>query len=97
MPAELSTSPSGCPTRLSRPREKFALLHLQTPTARFDITSFSFQLFAVRDIEAEEELTISYVATTDTTKERQTNLESYGFQCSCAACLAPSESDATRA
>ncbi|KAJ7886625.1 hypothetical protein B0H14DRAFT_2498516 [Mycena olivaceomarginata] len=66
-------------------------------TAHFDITSFSFQLFAVRDIEADEELTISYVATTDTTKERQTNLESYGFQCSCAACLAPSESDATRA
>ncbi|KAJ6589940.1 hypothetical protein DFH09DRAFT_1140480 [Mycena vulgaris] len=63
----------------------------------FDIPTFSYQLFAVRDIVKGEELTLAYTSPQSVTKERQSSLEPYGFQCTCAACREPFESDARRA
>ncbi|KAJ7030011.1 hypothetical protein C8F04DRAFT_1115032 [Mycena alexandri] len=63
----------------------------------FDLSTFSFQLFATRDIAKDEELTISYINLRAPAKDRQLALEPYGFQCACSACLAPSSSDIQRA
>lgn len=65
-------------------------------TWRFDLPSFAFHLRAVREIEENEEICISYIHTNSTTAERQDHLEPYGFQCTCASCLDP-ESDNRRA
>ncbi|KAJ6466295.1 hypothetical protein C8R45DRAFT_485048 [Mycena sanguinolenta] len=62
----------------------------------FDLPSLSFRLYAVRDIPAGEELTLSYVEVDVPTAERQKSLKPYGFTCTCAACTDPS-SDARRA
>ncbi|KAF7357582.1 SET domain-containing protein [Mycena sanguinolenta] len=62
----------------------------------FDLPSLSFRLYAVRDIPAGEELTLSYVEVDVPTAERQESLKPYGFTCTCAACTDPS-SDARRA
>ncbi|KAJ7747769.1 hypothetical protein B0H16DRAFT_1554505 [Mycena metata] len=66
-------------------------------TWHFDLPTFSFQLFATRDIAKDEELTISYIGLGEPAKDRQLALEPYGFQCTCPACLAPSFSDVQRA
>ncbi|KAJ6466293.1 hypothetical protein C8R45DRAFT_1021204 [Mycena sanguinolenta] len=60
------------------------------------ISSFSYRLYAVCDIPSDEELTFSYVDTEKPRAERQKELKSYGFVCTCAACSDPS-SDARRA
>ncbi|KAF7357580.1 SET domain-containing protein [Mycena sanguinolenta] len=62
----------------------------------FDVPSFSYRLYAVRDIPAGEELTFSYVDIEKPTAERQKVLKPYGFVCTCSACTDPS-SDARRA
>ncbi|KAJ6593405.1 hypothetical protein B0H19DRAFT_1090194 [Mycena capillaripes] len=66
-------------------------------TARFDVATFSYQLFAARDIAKGEELTLSYTGLNLPAMLRQKSLEPYGFQCTCSACLTPFESDAQRA
>ncbi|EIM90812.1 SET domain-containing protein [Stereum hirsutum FP-91666 SS1] len=65
-------------------------------TWSFDLPSFSFHLRAVRQIEEDEEICISYIYTTSATAERQDHLAPYGFQCTCLSCLDP-ESDNRRA
>ena len=45
-------------------------------------------IHAHRDIEAGEEITLNYVATEETYKDRQTVLKTYGMQCSCEFCKA---------
>ncbi|KAJ7608657.1 hypothetical protein FB45DRAFT_805842 [Roridomyces roridus] len=63
---------------------------------RFDIQSFCYQVFAVRDIAAGAELTYSYVPIDRSTAQRNESLEPYDFVCTCTACQDP-ESDARRA
>ncbi|KAG6848501.1 hypothetical protein H0H93_016502 [Arthromyces matolae] len=58
-------------------------------THRFEQSSFSLRLRAVRPIKAGEELFISYAHTNATKEKRQLELRSYGFQCTCAACSDP--------
>jgi SET domain-containing protein len=41
---------------------------------------------SIRDIEAGEELTISYISGFCVHDERQAQLKKWGFQCSCPAC-----------
>src|SRR5262245_2034236 len=41
---------------------------------------------AVRDIEPEEELTISYIDASLTRAERQERLADWGFECACEQC-----------
>ncbi|KAJ7243715.1 hypothetical protein C8J57DRAFT_60118 [Mycena rebaudengoi] len=65
--------------------------------SRWDLLSFSFQLFAVRDIAVNEELTYSYTDVLQPTAERHAGLKSYGFVCTCAACTDALASDARRA
>ncbi|KAJ7668725.1 hypothetical protein DFH06DRAFT_1084908 [Mycena polygramma] len=64
--------------------------------AHFDISTFSFQLLATRNIAEGEELTLAYTGVINLTTTRQKALEPYGFQCTCAACLEPSTSDTQR-
>ncbi|KAJ7686584.1 hypothetical protein B0H17DRAFT_1181185 [Mycena rosella] len=95
-----------------RTREMYSavalLLYLTTPVlippsrspntdASFDLPSFSYRLFAIREIHKGEELTFAYTALSPGAKTRQLKLEPYGFQCTCAACRTPLESDARRA
>ncbi|KAJ7218296.1 hypothetical protein C8J57DRAFT_1395150 [Mycena rebaudengoi] len=62
----------------------------------FDIPSFSFRLFAVRDIAKSEELTLCYTDILRPAAERNSYLKPYGFVCTCAACKAATTSDARR-
>ncbi|KAJ7236215.1 hypothetical protein C8J57DRAFT_1194459 [Mycena rebaudengoi] len=65
---------------------------------RFDMLSFSYQLFAVRDIPAGEELTYQYVGDVVVpTAERHKSLKPYDFVCTCAACTDAPASDVRRA
>jgi hypothetical protein len=41
---------------------------------------------SIRNIEAGEELTVSYLSGISVRHERQAQLKSWGFQCSCSAC-----------
>ena len=43
-------------------------------------------IYAMRDIEEGEEITVSYIPLLKSTKERQTRLAQYGFECDCVAC-----------
>ncbi|KUJ17963.1 SET domain-containing protein [Mollisia scopiformis] len=43
-------------------------------------------IYAFRDIERGEEVTVSYIPLTKSTKERQARLFQYGFTCGCDAC-----------
>ncbi|KAJ7503020.1 hypothetical protein B0H11DRAFT_2223113 [Mycena galericulata] len=63
---------------------------------RFDMMSFSHQLFAVRNIAAGEELTFQYTDVECSTAARNEALKPYDFVCTCTACKDP-ESDARRA
>ncbi|KAG6818346.1 hypothetical protein H0H93_005703 [Arthromyces matolae] len=56
---------------------------------RFDRPSFSLQFYAVRAIEAGDELFVNYSGTTIPRSQRQTKLLPYGFQCTCPACSDP--------
>ncbi|KAF8208501.1 hypothetical protein K438DRAFT_1573997 [Mycena galopus ATCC 62051] len=62
----------------------------------FDLPSFSFRLYAVRDIPAGEELTYPYLNVELPSVERNKELKPYGFVCTCSACTDP-VSDARRA
>ncbi|KAF7351029.1 SET domain-containing protein [Mycena sanguinolenta] len=65
-------------------------------TAHFDVITFSFQLFAVRDIAQGEELTLTYTDLKAPAEMRQSDLEPYGFHCTCSACATSCTSDALR-
>ncbi|KAF8146859.1 hypothetical protein K438DRAFT_1626949 [Mycena galopus ATCC 62051] len=65
--------------------------------AHFDVVTFSFQLYATRDIAKGEELTLAYTSLGLPAETRQSNLEPYGFRCTCSACRTPSTSDDHRA
>ena len=43
-------------------------------------------IFATRDIQEGEEITVSYIPLLKTTADRQTRLQQYGFACDCIAC-----------
>ncbi|KAK7061310.1 ER lumen protein-retaining receptor [Favolaschia claudopus] len=64
---------------------------------RFDLPSFSFRLYAVRDIAEGEELTYSYVDPLASAAQRQQGLRPYDLVCTCAACTDPATSDPRRA
>ncbi|KAF8146868.1 hypothetical protein K438DRAFT_2027982 [Mycena galopus ATCC 62051] len=66
-------------------------------TAHFDVVTFSFQLYTTRDIAEGEELTLAYTGLNLPAETRQSNLEPYGFQCTCSACCTPSKSNVDRA
>ncbi|KAJ7608660.1 hypothetical protein FB45DRAFT_845823 [Roridomyces roridus] len=63
---------------------------------RWDMLSFSYQVFAVRDIAPGEELTYQYIPLEIPTAYRQELLKPYDFTCACLSCTDP-ESDARRA
>ncbi|KAJ7496866.1 hypothetical protein FB451DRAFT_1549892 [Mycena latifolia] len=65
--------------------------------SRFDKPSFSYQLYAVRDIAKGEELTYQYTDVVTSTAERRKALKPYDFVCTCAACEDAPASDARRA
>ncbi|KAG5643743.1 hypothetical protein DXG03_009677 [Asterophora parasitica] len=79
--------------------------HSCGPNARWewDTNTFSLYLTAVRPIRKGEEITIQYIACTQSRKERHATLHSlYNFTCACKYCALPSHdairtSDATRA
>jgi len=52
-------------------------------------------IYASRDIEKDEEITVSYIPLLKSTKDRQTRLQQYGFTCDCSACQS-TESDKRR-
>ncbi|KAJ7221361.1 hypothetical protein GGX14DRAFT_429485 [Mycena pura] len=63
---------------------------------RFDMLSFSYNLFAVRDIAEDEELTFQYTDITCSAAKRNEALKPYDFVCTCSACKDPVASDAPR-
>ncbi|TFL02904.1 hypothetical protein BDV98DRAFT_603259 [Pterulicium gracile] len=58
-------------------------------TTEVDIRTFTFQFFALRDIEPGEELTVAYCGLGFPTKSRHEQLAQYGFQCDCKRCMDP--------
>ena len=65
-------------------------------TRHFDIASFSFRFYAVRDIAEGEEMTTAYCKLRCPTEERQACLQPYRFTCTCAACKNSVYSDKLR-
>ncbi|KAJ7641084.1 hypothetical protein FB45DRAFT_1021860 [Roridomyces roridus] len=65
-------------------------------TAKWNMITFSFHVFAVRNIAADEELTLQYIPIELSTAERNEQLKPYDFVCTCRSCKDP-ESDARRA
>ncbi|KAJ6593425.1 hypothetical protein B0H19DRAFT_917505 [Mycena capillaripes] len=63
----------------------------------FDMPSFSYRLYAVRDITAGEELTFQYTGVAPGAAERNEALKPYDFVCSCLACTFAGPSDVRRA
>ncbi|KAJ7030029.1 hypothetical protein C8F04DRAFT_1236771 [Mycena alexandri] len=63
----------------------------------FDMASFSYRLYAVRDIAAGEELTYQYTDVEVPASERRKVLKGYDFVCACSACKDAPASDARRA
>jgi len=63
----------------------------------FNITSFSGQLRAVRDIKEGEEIFVAYCDVDMLTADRQKKLEPYGFQCACRSCKDPKSDGILRA
>ncbi|KAJ7503018.1 hypothetical protein B0H11DRAFT_2274421 [Mycena galericulata] len=59
--------------------------------------SLSYQLFAVRDIAADEELTYQYVDVARSAAARNAGLKPYYFVCKCTACSAGPASNVRRA
>ncbi|KAJ6497623.1 hypothetical protein C8R45DRAFT_983622 [Mycena sanguinolenta] len=64
---------------------------------RFHVSSFSYRLYAVRDIAEGEELTYQYTDVVQSAAKRQAELKPYDFVCACRACKDPSTSDPHRA
>ncbi|KAJ7641083.1 hypothetical protein FB45DRAFT_1021859 [Roridomyces roridus] len=71
--------------------------HSCSPNVRphWNMLTFSFQVFATRDIAADEELTSQYIPFEGSTARRNELLKPYDFVCTCASCKDP-ESDARR-
>ncbi|KAL1674647.1 hypothetical protein EV122DRAFT_220192 [Schizophyllum commune] len=69
-----------------------------TPNAVFtwDSPSFSGSLRAIRDIQPDEEITITYCNPSLSTAERAAALAPYNIKCDCPACKDGSASDARR-
>ncbi|KAJ7030033.1 hypothetical protein C8F04DRAFT_1398127 [Mycena alexandri] len=63
---------------------------------RFDMASFSYRLYALRDIADGEELTFQYTDVSQPAAQRNERLRPYEFVCDCAACKDASASDARR-
>ncbi|KAF7351082.1 Aldehyde dehydrogenase [Mycena sanguinolenta] len=63
---------------------------------RFHKPSFSYRLYAVRDIAEGEELTYQYTDVMQSAAKRQAELKPYDFVCACPACKDPSTSDPRR-
>jgi hypothetical protein len=64
---------------------------------KFDIPTFSLQIIALRDIEADQQLFYSYTEVEQSVKDRQAQLAAYGFECQCKACIeATPENDELR-
>ncbi|THU78220.1 hypothetical protein K435DRAFT_786345 [Dendrothele bispora CBS 962.96] len=60
----------------------------------WDSPTFSFHLRASKPIKKGQEITLSYISdAVDPTSERQRQLASYGFTCTCEACSNPEISD----
>ncbi|KAF7296047.1 SET domain-containing protein [Mycena kentingensis (nom. inval.)] len=59
--------------------------------------SFSWRVYAVRDVTAGEELTMPYVDCLLPATERRVGLAQYGFTCTCPACTDAPASDPRRA
>ncbi|KAF7351087.1 Aldehyde dehydrogenase [Mycena sanguinolenta] len=53
---------------------------------RFHMRSFSYRLYAVRNIAAGEELTFQYTDVKSSTEKRQAALKPYDFVCACTTC-----------
>ncbi|KAL1726159.1 hypothetical protein EV714DRAFT_287407 [Schizophyllum commune] len=72
--------------------------HSCTPNAVFtwDSLSFSGSLRAIRDIQPDEEITITYCNPSLSTAERAAALAPYNIKCDCPACKDGSASDARR-
>ncbi|KAJ6593450.1 hypothetical protein B0H19DRAFT_908503, partial [Mycena capillaripes] len=64
---------------------------------QFDMPSFSYRLYAVRDIAAGEELTFQYTPVIFSAAARNEELKPYNFVCACRACTDAPISDARRA
>ncbi len=63
----------------------------------FDAQSFSMKYIAIRDINAGDQIFLSYCNQAMPAKERRKQLETYGFVCQCTACVdATPESDKLR-
>jgi len=61
--------------------------HACQPNSWWTFNGCEFQLRAVRDIAAGEELSISYIGITASYKSRQENVtKDWGFECSCLLC-----------
>jgi len=65
-----------------------------TQSVQYRIKGLTHTTVAVRDIRPGEELTISYIDSTLLREERQKLLQTWGFNCTCAACSA--DKDAAR-
>ncbi|KAJ7188725.1 hypothetical protein C8R46DRAFT_1205863 [Mycena filopes] len=63
---------------------------------RFDMASFSYRLYALRDIADGEELTFQYTDVRQPAAQRNAGLQPYDFGCDCAACKDAPASDARR-
>ncbi|KAJ7169115.1 hypothetical protein C8R43DRAFT_1155413 [Mycena crocata] len=63
---------------------------------RFDKASFSYGLYAVRDIAAGDELTFQYGDIWCAAEKRNAALKPYAFTCTCEACMDAPASDARR-
>ncbi|OTA98384.1 hypothetical protein M426DRAFT_34383, partial [Hypoxylon sp. CI-4A] len=55
---------------------------------RFSVRTLTVEVIAMRDIEAGEEITQSYVPLGLSYEERQEDLENWGFTCTCSLCSA---------
>ncbi|KAJ7641082.1 hypothetical protein FB45DRAFT_738553 [Roridomyces roridus] len=69
-----------------------------SPNVRTDwsMITFSFKVFAVCDVAADEELTYLYTSIEGSTAQRNEDLKPYDFVCTCRSCKDP-KSDARRA
>ncbi|OCK73120.1 hypothetical protein K432DRAFT_387550 [Lepidopterella palustris CBS 459.81] len=78
--------------RTTRARTCFGLPLISTiPASRISTIAYNptiqMETFhSIREIEAGEELTISYLSGTCVRDERQAQLNKWGFQCKCPAC-----------
>ncbi|KAF9532762.1 hypothetical protein CPB83DRAFT_580456 [Crepidotus variabilis] len=64
---------------------------------RFNLASFSFQFYAARDVEANEELFYAFCGVEGSAASRKARLAPYGIACKCSSCLnATPESDLLR-